>query len=199
VGASAGLNLIWDRYFYAAGGASFGAPDSPVRFVDVYEGGPPPFDAPLDVVERCGCDKSPLDPCSSEDRVTLTAYVWPDQEERLRLLRAAFELACDAGVQVEEAAAEEWVEARLAETTAGATTVVYHSLVMQYLSEEARTRFRSAIERAGAAATDESPLAWLRMEIGGDEADVRLNLWPGGEEELIARAGYHGRPVRWLV
>ena len=26
-----------------------------------------------------------------------------------------------------------------------------------------------------------------------------LTTWPGGEERLIARAGYHGRPVEWLL
>jgi hypothetical protein len=36
------------------------------------------------------------------------------------------------------------------------------------------------------------------MERGSDEADVRLTVWPGGAERLIARAGYHGPPVRWL-
>jgi hypothetical protein len=36
------------------------------------------------------------------------------------------------------------------------------------------------------------------MELGGDEADVHLTVWPGGEEAKIARAGYHGKPVRWM-
>ena len=26
----------------------------------------------------------------------------------------------------------------------------------------------------------------------------RLRVWPGGEDSLVALAGYHGRPVRWL-
>ena len=199
VGASAGLNLLWDRYFYSAGATSFGPGDSPVCFVDVYEGSLPPLDARIEVAERRGCDKAPLDPCSERDQVTLTAYVWPDQQERLRALRAALPIACAEGVRVERAAADEWIGERLAEQVPGTTTVVYHSLVMQYLPDAARTSFRLAVERAGAKASEAAPLAWLRMEIGGDEADVRLNLWPGGEEEPIARAGYHGRPVRWLL
>jgi hypothetical protein len=28
---------------------------------------------------------------------------------------------------------------------------------------------------------------------------VRLTLFPGGEDTLLARAGYHGDPVEWLV
>jgi len=37
------------------------------------------------------------------------------------------------------------------------------------------------------------------MEPGGEQAEVRLTLWPGGSERLIASAGFHGRPVRWLA
>jgi hypothetical protein len=199
VGASSGLNLLWDRYFYSTGEAAFGPDDSPVRFVDVYEGRRPPFDARAEIAERRGCDTTPLDPCSEKDRITLTAYVWPDQTERLQALRAALPIVCAEGVPIERASAEEWTAARLAEHRPGTATVVFHSLVMQYLRQSARSRFCAAIERAGAEASEEAPLAWLRMEIGGEQADVLLNLWPGGEEELIARAGYHGRPVRWLA
>jgi hypothetical protein len=30
------------------------------------------------------------------------------------------------------------------------------------------------------------------MESAGERAEVRLMLWPGGEDRVIARAGYHG-------
>ena len=36
------------------------------------------------------------------------------------------------------------------------------------------------------------------LEPGGELADLRLTVWPGGEERLLAQAGYHGEPVRWL-
>jgi hypothetical protein len=195
VGASAGLNLLFDRYFYSTGEESFGPRESPVRFIDVYDGRPP-FEVGLEVVERRGCDANPLDPCSEDDRRTLTAYVWADQEERFRALRGALEIACREGRGVERADAPSWIEQRLAEEGSGTARVVYHSLVMQYLAKDARARFQQAVERAGEKATPDAPLAWLRMEPGGAEADVRLTLWPGGEDEQIATAGYHGRPVR---
>jgi hypothetical protein len=195
VGASAGLNLLWDHWFYSAGEMSFGQPDSPVRFEDPYVGRPP-FDVEVEVAERRGCDPRPLDPCSREDRLTLTAYLWPDQEERLRALRPALDVACGQGARVERADGPAWVESRLAERREDRATVIYHSLVLQYISEPAREHLVAAIERAGRAATADAPIAWLRMEPGGEEADLRLELWPGGRDELIATAGYHGRPVR---
>jgi hypothetical protein len=90
------------------------------------------------------------------------------------------------------------VERQFAAREEEVATVVFHSVVLHYLSDETRERMISAIERAGTAADANAPVAWMRMELGGDLADVHLTTWPGGEERLIARAGYHGRPVQWL-
>src|SRR5947207_2281021 len=127
-------------------------------------------------------------PCSAHDSITLRGFVWPDQLERFEALTAALELACSRHLEVERADAGAWCEHRLEARVSGVATVLYHSLVLQYLSDETRERMLAAIERAGEAATDESPLAWLRMELGGDEAAVRLTRWRGGDEQLIARA-----------
>ena len=82
IGSSAGLNLRFDRFRYEQGAAGFGPPDSPVRFADLWADGQPPFDAPLEVVARAGCDLDPVDPTTDDGRLTLLSYVWPDQEER---------------------------------------------------------------------------------------------------------------------
>ena len=57
---------------------------------------------------------------------------------------------------------------------------------------------RDALQDAGAAATDDAPIAWLRMEPAGERADLRLTWWPGGDETVLATAGYHGGDVEWL-
>jgi hypothetical protein len=54
------------------------------------------------------------------------------------------------------------------------------------------------IEDAGSHATADTPLAWLSMEPGADQAEVHLTMWPGGERRLIAQAGLHGRDVKVL-
>jgi hypothetical protein len=198
IGASAGLNLCFDRYFYTAGAQTWGDPASPVRFVDFVSEGRLPLDQPAAIAERRGCDSRALDPASAEDRLTLTAAVWADQMERVRHLRAALELVGRAPPPVDRAGAGEWLEHQLAMPAEGVATVVFHSLVWQYLGERERDRVVAAIEGAGANATDDSPLAWLRMERGGELAEVRLTAWPGGRGSVVALAGYHGRPVRWL-
>ena len=100
---------------------------------------------------------------------------------------------------VQRTDAGDWVEAQLAVRRQGVATVVYHSIVWQYFSPDTRARVQHAIERAGSKATNEAPVAWLRMEPGRDptkSAEVRLTQWPDGRERVVARTGYHGRPVR---
>ena len=198
IGASAGLLLHWDRYRYEARGATWGPEDSPVRLCSFNSERPLPFDVDARVVERAGCDRSPLDPTIEPDRLTLLSYVWPDQLARIRLLRAAIEVANESPVEISRAAAGDWLTDRLWELGPGIATVVCHSIVLQYLEEAERDRVLRTIEEAGTRATETSPLAWLRLEPGGEVANVHLTMWPSGEEHLVATCSYHGNAVRWL-
>jgi hypothetical protein len=198
VGASAGLNLRFDRYRYESGGQAWGDPDSTVRLSGIIEGDSFPWQISAEVVERRGCDASPLDPASDEDGLLLRSFVWPDQLGRFALLSAALEFARSDPLEVEQADAATWTARRLVEPAEGRATVLFHSLVMMYLSDSSRQGMIAAIEDAGSRATAAAPVAWLRMELGGDEAEVRLTTWPGGEDRLIARAGYQGRRLSWI-
>jgi hypothetical protein len=200
IGTSAGLHLRFDHYRYEATNAAFGDPASPVRFAGLWEGAPP-FDATCAVAVRAGCDLDPVDPTSPEGRLKLTSYVWPDQSERLAELRGALEVAARVPASVARGAAAEWLGGQLAEPAPGVATVVFHSIVWQYLSHADRERVRCTIEEAGSRASTGAPVAWLRFEPSADRtcAEVRLASWPGGGDRLLATAGYHGRPVRWLI
>ena len=214
IGAAAGLNLRWDRYRYESGGAAWGDPGSPVRFVDVFSGGGGPLEggAPVSVpvAERAGCDLSPVDPGTGEGRLTLMSFVWADQVERFARLRGALEIAREVPASVEAADAFDWLPSRLAAAAPGTALVVFHSVVTLYFTPDERLRLASLLEETGFRATRESPVAWLRMEHPdtGDPAargwsrlgkpEVRLTVWPGGEERLLARSAAHGPPVEWL-
>ena len=205
VGASAGLNLRWDRYHYRAGDRSWGDPASPVQLDDVYEGDHlPPFDVQATVTERIGCDLDPIDPVSEEGALALRSAVWADQVRRFRILDGALEVARGVPATVERADGSVWLPERLTEPAEGMVTVVYHSVAMYHASLEARNRILTALEEAGARATERAPLAWLRMEGGYSYAllrltghEVWLTTWPGGEERRVATSGAHGKPVRW--
>lgn len=203
LGASAGLILNWHRYRYETPHGPFGPAGSPVRLAT-----PAEIDAPLRVAAARGCDSRPLDVTDPDARLTLRSCIWADQPERLALLDAALQVAADKPPAVERADAVDWLTERLHDRPDGTATTVYHSIVLQYLTGAHRARLRALLEEAGARATPQAPLAWLRLEppartlAGRDSAsglaELRLTLWPGGSERVLAHAGYHGRPVRPL-
>lgn len=201
LGTSAGLNLRWDRYRYEGGesGTAWGDPGAPLRFSGVYEPPLPRLDVAAAVVERRGCDRNPIDATSFDGAQRLRSFVWPDQLDRFAALDAALALAPSVPVDVDHTDAGSWVTAQLERVTPGVATVLFQSIVWQYLTRETRAIVRDAIRGAGARATADAPVAWLRMEPGADPtqgAEVRLSLWPGDEEQVLAISGYHGRPVR---
>lgn len=197
LGASGGLNLRWDRYRYEAAGFAWGPPRSPLTIAFDLDGEPPAGTAAV-VAERRGCDPSPVDSASAEGRLTLLSYLWADQPHRAERLRSALALAAETPALVDRGTAAAWIAERLAEAKPGLATVVFHSIVMQYLEAGEREELATLLRVAGEKATATSPLAWLRMEPAGERADVRLTFWPGGEEIHLARVGYHGNPVKLL-
>jgi hypothetical protein len=208
VGASAGLNLRWDHFWYDTGASSLGDPDSPVRFVGDWEGALPVLDdVPVTVAERAGCDRSPIDSTSEDGRRTLRSYLWPDMIDRLARLDAALEVAARVPAPVDAADVGDWLGHRLAQPVPDVATVVYHSSVWQYVPVGSRDRMRAALRSAGQAASAEAPVAWLRLEPSGPVADLRLTYWPGGNgteggggapaDDVLATSKYHGVPVYW--
>ncbi|MBI3474071.1 MAG: DUF2332 domain-containing protein [Candidatus Solibacter usitatus] len=195
IGCSAGLNLRWDCYRYETSRGAWGPPDSPVVFRDPFLGDPPPLGQAVCVTERTACDLNPVDPASEDGRLTLLSFVWPDQMERFRVLSRAIEVARTMPAVIRRANAVDWLESELASLPNGSATVVFHSIVLPYLDDPARDQLSRILNEAGERATNDSPLAWLSMEPGENEADVHLTLWPGGSRRRIAKAGYHGRNV----
>jgi hypothetical protein len=198
VGSSAGLLLRWDHYRYSAGGAVLGDPQSPLSFEAVYLPPGPDLSGAVHVADRRGCDISPIDGTTDDGRLALLSFVWPDQLARFERLRTALDLAAVHPVQVDRADAGEWVAEQVRELPAARATVVFHSIVLQYLTKDSRRAMKAALHEAGARASAHAPLAWLRMEpAGGSHAELRLTSWPGGEEELLATSGFHGENIRW--
>ncbi len=199
IGASAGLNLHADRFAYDTGDEVLGDAASPVRLVRPWSGRP--RSGTPQIVERAGCDRAPLDPSSPADRLTLTSYVWADQVERFERLRAALQVAGAHPVPVETLTASAFLERELAEPRPGVTTVVWHSLVWQYLHVDERAAVDRALTEAGRRATPAAPLARVSLEpdrfVEGHRFLVRRTVWPGGHDTVLGTAKGHGPPVVW--
>lgn len=198
LGASGGLNLMWDHFALAIGNTTFG-PASPALTLSPDWTGPlPPATTPR-IASRAGVDLNPLNPRKTDDLLRLTAYLWADQPERLARTRAA---AAVFDAQITRGDAIDWLDHRLTAQPEGQMHLIQHTVAWQYFPAAAQARGTALIEAAGANATPTRPLAWLSMETDGDVtgavgAALTLRLWPGDLRLTLGRADFHGRWVNW--
>lgn len=199
IASSSGLNLSFDQYRYQLGDAAWGDADAKVVLDTEWTGPAPAVGANLKVISRAACDRRPGDLGDPAQRRRLLAYIWPDQFERLARIRAAIDLAVARGVSVEQADAVDWTRARVAPEP-GAATVLFHSVFWQYMPAASQQALARVIGDIGARATKYAPFAWLRMEPPPEDMtrmEVRLTLWPTGEERILADVHPHGAWVKW--
>jgi hypothetical protein len=206
IGASAGLNLRLDHFlFHLDHTPPIGDPRSPVVLQQPWTPGGawPPVDARLDIVERRGCDTDPVNAGNDDGLLRLMSYVWPDQTDRLERLRGAAAIAQRIPAPVEKLTAAHFLERELADSWDGVATVVWQSVVWQYLEPMERNAVQKTLLNAGAKATSNAPVAWLTFEPRRvNDRDwfvflATLMLWPGSDERVIAEAQGHGPPVVW--
>ena len=199
LGASGGLNLMWDRFAIETDAGRLGPADPALTLTPAWSGTMPDA-ARIEVAGRAGVDLSPLDVRDADDRLRLLSYLWPDQPHRAELTRAAI-AAFDAGLDSGDAV--DWLKTRLDTAHEGQLHLVYHTIAWQYFPPDRQEKGRALMEAAGARATPDRPLGWLSLEHDGDSASkdgacLSVRLWPGDETVTLARADFHGRWVRWL-
>ncbi|WP_135211636.1 DUF2332 domain-containing protein [Vitreimonas flagellata] len=201
IGASAGLNLNWDRFAYRTQNWSWGQ-GSPVVIDTDWNGAPPPLSS-IAIRNRAACDLNPLDIRDEAARLQLKSYIWPDQADRLTRFDGAVALALQHDTRVDRADAAQWLAQKLATRAKDAATIVYHSVFLQYPPREAREAIVSAIQEAGAKATSSAPIAWVRLEPeavtdgidNGLRFVVDFHTWPGGARQILAYTDGHVRNV----
>jgi len=194
-GASAGLNLNVDRYRFLGDGWAWGPDDSPV-VLDTLTAGVRP--EALTVVDRKGCDLSPVDAATDQGAAYLTSFVWPFQLDRHARLAGALGVVRAHPVVVDRAPASTWLAEQLAAPVADdVLTVVWTSITQQY--------WPAAESAAVAVAIDE---ARERMAISHVALEgVPPAQMPGGfdiarhgpqttvDGDPIARSSHHGPPL----
>lgn len=200
LGASAGLNLIFDRYEHNLGGQLFGTPGSPVRLTPEWKG-PAPAPVQPKIVAARGVDLNPLRIDREADRTRLLSYTWADQADRLARSEAAIALASNNPPILAAADAADWLERLLCEPQPeGVVRVVTHTIAVQYFPESSQRRIAELLADAGHRATRRTPLARLGFELppDGSAAELALTVWPDGTSRTLAHADPHGGTIRWL-
>jgi hypothetical protein len=195
LGASAGLNLNWDRYALALDGRRWGPQDAVLTLAPENRGALPPLSDPR-VVERRGVDLRPIDVSDPAQALKLRAYVWPDQAPRLDRLSRALTVP---PAPVDAADAAPWLAARLATQPVGTLHLVCNTIAWQYFPDATKAACAAALDEAGARATDAAPLAHFEMENDGSHpgAVLSLRVWPGGARHSAGRFDFHGRWLDW--
>ena len=204
IGASGGINLACDRYRYDQDGCVLGDPASPVVFEQSWAPAPSidlaAAGAALRIAAREGCDPEPLDLTSIEGRRRLESYIWPDEPQRLQRLRAVLALVAAQPPSVQAATASEWLPSALDRRRPGELTVVWESVMRQYVPPPEWQR-TEALLRAALGADPQRPVVWVAMEphpdrISGCLVTVATSAYPDSDI-VLASSGDHGPPVVW--
>ena len=161
VGASAGLNLVFDRYGLGYGdGPVIGDPASPVQLRARIHG-PIPVPVPAampTVAARIGLDRAPVDLTDPRAVRWLEACVFPDRLDRLARLRAAVALAAADPPPVLTGDAVHDLERAVAAVPTEAPLCVVHSWALTYVAD--RDGFVDRVR--GIAAR--RPVWWVSVE-----------------------------------
>ena len=157
VGASAGLTLIPDRYSYAwtARGRRIVAdpvpgPSTVTLTADVTGWGANPPAIPR-IAYREGIDLNPLNVTNALDREWLEALVWPEQTDRLELVRNAADIVAEVSPMLTTGDALDQLRAAVArarKSAPKATVVVWSPAVLVYLDPSRRAEFQKYCRRA---------------------------------------------------
>jgi hypothetical protein len=198
LGASAGLNLLIDQYFYRGDSWQFGCSDSKLQFIN-------PIDGPVRaerfvIINRAGCDLDPVDATTADGRLLLTSFVWPFDLDRHKRLSSALTVAATHPVRIDKASASSWLPKALA-ADGHELPVVWHSISQMYWPAEEVTAVEGILASYGA----QRRLGEVSMEFDlgnpqGAKPEVLTRLWDPDasrslREHLIGTAHYHGVPV----
>ena len=202
VGASAGLNLLWDRYGYDYGeGRRCGDASSPVQLPCAVRGSllPPAPDVLPRVGYRVGIDLQPVDLMDPQGTTWLRALVWPEHRLRREILGYAIEIAREEPPTVIAGDAVEVLPGLLEDIPWDHHLCVYHSHTLNQFPLESRGAFDSLVERWGRI----RDLDLVSMELGQGvgHSVVELTSYQGGVKtvRLLAECDTHGAWVRWLI
>jgi hypothetical protein len=196
-GASAGLNLLVDRYSYDYAGHRLAGldPDAPVLRCEPH--GPVPLPARIPAISwRAGLDLNPLDITREDDTRWLSCLVWPGEGDRAQRLEAAIASARRDPPAVYRGDMLTDLPSLVAQAPADATLVIYHTSVLWYVAAERREQFAGTVRGLGAT--------WLSSEppgvVPGTEGPARdgHTCVLARDSRCIALTESHGTWLRWL-
>jgi hypothetical protein len=208
VGASAGLNLMWDRYCYVYqrdGHAYTIAPpqDQPTLTLSCElrpTATPMPIPAALpSVAWRAGIDINPLDVRDADTVRWLRALIWPEHHERRANFDQAIAQAQAAPPSIHHGDALDVLPPLIASLPPSAPLCVYHTHVLYQFTPSDRA---ALVEQLRTASADGRMVCLIGQEqIGIPRTELTYRLFQNGVETAHILAGYpadHGAWLEWV-
>lgn len=203
IGASGGMNSLWDQFRYTLRGehetAHWGETNTGADLSIEWFGPFPALETAVEIAHREAADISPVDLRNPEELRRVQAYIWPDQPERHTRFQAGVACLSTSSLTVEKARASSWLHKKLKTRVPGQTTVIFHSIMWQYMSGQEQGEVQDLLHTAGSEARNDAPLAWLRMEPPSAPSlpELKLTLWPDGATRHLATCHPHGSSLKW--
>ncbi len=183
IGASAGLNLLFDRYGYDYGGGrtlGSGPPVLPSSVDDdVVPAGFP------EVAWRVGIDREPVDVLDDEAVSWLRACIWADQADRLERFQQAVTVARRDPPTIVAGDVLDVLGDVVATAPTDAHLVLFHTWVVAYFTRDDRARLFDLIDGLGR----ERDLTWVSAEAPSVVTPLELEPTPTTVIGLIRYAG----------
>lgn len=139
IGASAGLNLLWDHYAYDYGnGRFYGDRASPVHLACTLRGeNIPPFLKTFPkIASRIGIDLHPIDVRQKSATNRLRAFIWPEHAARFELLERALEIARHHPPELRAGDALELLPGIMSTTPPNTALCLFHTFVSNQMPAE---------------------------------------------------------------
>jgi hypothetical protein len=200
VGASAGLNLNWQRYHYDYGsGLSWGDETSPVRLLTERRGevALPNVPGSLRSSSCVGVELQPVSLADDSSVAWLRSLVWPENVELHHQLSAAIGLAKEHPPTVVKGDANAKLLALLAEAPADATLCVFATHVLYQFPKDAVIALFKMMQNYSRS----RPVYFISMEgTGNAHSELKLTVYESGSRTLIdlANCHPHGYWLEWL-
>ena len=199
IGASAGLDLFWDRYSYDYGeGRRYGAPSSTVQISCTLRGNRlPPFPVVLpEVAWRMGIDLHPLSVSDPEAKLWLRALIWPENTQRAEWLQQALHLIGQDPPSIIAGDALALLPSVLATVPQETTLCIFHSFTVNQFSQEARKQLTLLLGEWAV----KRPLFRVSLEgFEGEDPLLELTTWrnEAAAKQTLAMCDSHAQWLQW--
>jgi hypothetical protein len=200
IGSSAGLNLLFDFYFYDyKNGQTIGSLDSNVHIICQARGNQ---EVPIGttfpkIAARIGVDLNPIDPNDEDAVLWLKALIWPEHSERRELLERAISAASKYPINHIAGDGIGLLPGLLQQVPDNVTPCVFHSFIINQMTPNSVQK----LDNAMLDYSKKQKVYCVSIPCKSEDAsDLKLATMSDGikSEAVLAKCSDHGTWIQWL-